>query len=153
MLPNTNGLLLSFRDSKNKGLNFGDDYIVVTHPPDLSNASSAWHNNVSWETQEEFYTLSDTISQEDIIGLRPIFRKDLPKDYIAYWEAKINGKNGEKYVIISSGTYFNEKFRSFLICLYRMQRFKMSCGGLSFMCTASILSSVNVIGEHIGRGL
>lgn len=86
-------------------MNFGDDYIVVTRPPDLSNTSSAWHNNVSWETQEEFYTLSDAISQEDIMGLRPIFRKDLPRDYIAYWEAKINGKRGEKYVIISAGMY------------------------------------------------
>ena len=60
---------------------------------------------MSWETQEEFYTLSDAISHEDIMGLRPIFRKDLPNDYVAYWEAKLNGKAGEKYVIISAGMY------------------------------------------------
>ena len=86
------------------GWHYGSDYIEITDPPSLSNTSNAWHkNNVSWETQEEFYTLSDAISQEDIMGLRPIFRKDLPHDYIAYWEAKINGKTGEKYVIISAG--------------------------------------------------
>lgn len=39
------------------------------------------------------------------MGLRPIFRKDLPNDYVAYWEAKLNGKAGEKYVIISAGMY------------------------------------------------
>lgn len=97
-------LFQPFRDEK-RGLNFGDDGIVVTKPPDLSNASSAWRHNVSWETQEEFYTLSDVITQDDILGLRPIFRKDLPRDYIAYWEAKIKGKSGEKYVIISAGMY------------------------------------------------
>lgn len=88
------------------GLNLRDDYIEVTGYPDLSNtSSSAWQQNVSWETQEEFYTLSDAISKEDIMGLRPIFRKDLPRDYIAYWEAKINDKKGERYVIISAGKY------------------------------------------------
>ena len=77
---------------------------MVTHPPNLSNTS--WHNNnVSWEAQEEIYTLSDAISQDDIMGLRPIFRKDLPDKYIAYWEAKLNGRSGEKYVIISAGEY------------------------------------------------
>lgn len=39
------------------------------------------------------------------MGLRPIFRKDLPEKYVAYWEAKLNGKSGEKYVIISAGKY------------------------------------------------
>ena len=68
-------------------------------------SSSAWHQNVSWETKEEFYTLSDAISRDDIMGLRPIFRKDLPRDYIAYWEAKINDRKGERYVIISAGMY------------------------------------------------
>lgn len=77
---------------------------MVTHPPNLSNTS--WHNNnVSWEAQEEIYTLSDAISQDDIMGLRPIFRKDLPDKYVAYWEAKLNGRSGEKYVIISAGEY------------------------------------------------
>ncbi|XP_068740612.1 uncharacterized protein [Montipora capricornis] len=86
-----------------EGLNFGDDYIVVTNSPDVSNrSSSAWHQNVSWETKEEFYTLSDAISKDDIMGLRPIFRKDLPRDYIAYWEAKIHDRKGERYVIISA---------------------------------------------------
>ena len=95
----------SFRGSS-CGLNFKDDYIEITDYPDLSNTSSStWQQNVSWETQEEFYTLSDAISKEDIMGLRPIFRKDLPRDYIAYWEAKINDKKGEKYVIISAGMY------------------------------------------------
>lgn len=90
--------------NRNKGWNYGDDYILVTHPPTLSNTS--WHNNnVSWEAQEEIYTLSDAISQDDIMGLRPIFRKDLPDKYVAYWEAKLNGKTGEKYVIISAGKY------------------------------------------------
>lgn len=90
--------------NRNEGWNYGDDYIVVTHPPNLSNTS--WHNNnVSWEAQEEIYTLSDAISQDDIMGLRPIFRKDLPDKYVAYWEAKLNGRSGEKYVIISAGEY------------------------------------------------
>lgn len=39
------------------------------------------------------------------MGLRPIFRKDLPDKYVAYWEAKLNGRSGEKYVIISAGEY------------------------------------------------
>lgn len=102
------GFLVVFLIQKSKGgsfcgLNFKDDYIEITDYPDLSNTSSStWQQNVSWETQEEFYTLSDAISKEDIMGLRPIFRKDLPRDYIAYWEAKINDKKGEKYVIISA---------------------------------------------------
>lgn len=88
---------------------YGEDGIKITDPPRVLNnsesSSTFWcgTDDVSWETQEEFYTLSDAISQDDIMGLRPIFRKDLPHNYVAYWEAKINGKTGEKYVIISAG--------------------------------------------------
>lgn len=88
---------------------YGEDGIKITDPPRVLNnsesSSTFWcgTDDVSWETQEEFYTLSDAISQDDIMGLRPIFRKDLPRNYVAYWEAKINGKTGEKYVIISAG--------------------------------------------------
>ena len=88
---------------------YGEDGIKITVPPRVLNSSESINtfwcgtDDVSWETQEEFYTLSDAISQDDIMGLRPIFRKDLPHNYVAYWEAKINGKTGEKYVIISAG--------------------------------------------------
>lgn len=112
LFHNDNSYFPPFRNkNRNKGWNYGDDGIVVTHPPvvvthppNLPNTS--WYkNNVSWEAQEEIYTLSDAISQDDIMGLRPIFRKDLPDKYVAYWEAKLNGKSGEKYVIISAGKY------------------------------------------------
>lgn len=76
---------------------------VPTLKPELGNLSKYWQE-YSWETRDELFQLSDTIgSKIDIIGLRPIFRKDLPKDYIAYWEVKMNGKKGEKYLIISAG--------------------------------------------------
>ena len=75
---------------------------VPTVEPELGNVSKYWQEH-SWETRDELFQLSDTIGSNDIIGLRPIYRKDLPKDYIAYWEVKINGKKGEKYLIISAG--------------------------------------------------
>ena len=62
---------------------------------------------MSWETREELFQLSDTIGNKDnILGLTPIYRKDLPKGYIAYWELKLHGKNGGKYVIISAGNNY-----------------------------------------------
>lgn len=101
-------ILFHIHRDKNRSMQwkYGEDGIKITDPPRvLNNSESFWcgTDDVSWETQEEFYTLSDAISQDDIMGLRPIFRKDLPHNYVAYWEAKINGKTGEKYVIISAG--------------------------------------------------
>ena len=81
-----------------------DDIAQVPAPgPQLANTSKQWQKNASWETHEELFQLSDAIGSSDIIGLKPIYRKDLPSDYIAYWEVKLNGKTGEKYVIISAG--------------------------------------------------
>lgn len=39
------------------------------------------------------------------MGLRSIFRKDFLRDYIVYWEVKINDRKGERYVIILVGMY------------------------------------------------
>lgn len=65
---------------------------------------TALWKDVSWETREELFQLADSIEGENnILGLTPIYRKDLPRNYIAYWELKLLGKNGEKYVIISAG--------------------------------------------------
>ena len=82
-----------------------DDIATIpTKGPTMANTSKLWQRNASWETHEELFQLSDAIGSSDIIGLRPVYRKDLPADYIAYWEVKLNGKTGEKYVIISAGT-------------------------------------------------
>ncbi|EDO36202.1 predicted protein [Nematostella vectensis] len=81
--------------------NMADDMAVV--PEREANTSSMWKQNVSWETKEELFQLSDAIGNSDnIISLRPIYRKDLPPAYIAYWELKLHGKTGERYVIISA---------------------------------------------------
>ncbi|XP_031572628.1 uncharacterized protein LOC116306677 isoform X2 [Actinia tenebrosa] len=89
---------------RNHGLptNMKDDIArVPTLEPELGNLSKYWQEH-SWETRDELFQLGDAIGSNDIIGLRPIYRKDLPKEYIAYWEVKMNGKTGEKYLIISA---------------------------------------------------
>lgn len=71
--------------------------------PRAANVSEQW-KDLSWETREKLFQLTDSVGSEDkILGLTPIYRKDLPKNYIAYWEIKILGKRGENYVIISAG--------------------------------------------------
>ena len=62
-------------------------------------------SNVSWETQEELFHLSDIIDQNHLLGLRPIYRKDLPAKYIAYWEVKLSMGAKEKYFIVSAGMF------------------------------------------------
>lgn len=103
-------LIVFFIGRANKDLTPGlksDDvrlFCGVNSPPTevSTNVSVLWEE-VSWETREELFQLSDTIgNQDNILGLTPIYRKDLPSNYIAYWELKLHGKKGDKYVIISA---------------------------------------------------
>lgn len=80
-----------------------DDIAIIPTNAPTPNTSQLWQKNASWETHDELFQLSDTIGSSDIIGLKPIYRKDLPTNYIAYWEVKLNSKKGEKYVIIAAG--------------------------------------------------
>ena len=72
----------------------------------VGNSTQLWKNNVSWETKEGLFQMSDIIDQSDLLGLRPVYRKDLPQKYIAYWEVKLSEANKEKYMIISAGIFY-----------------------------------------------
>ena len=43
------------------------------------------------------------VGNDNIVNLRPIYRKDLPENYIAYWEVHLGGAMGARCLIISAG--------------------------------------------------
>ncbi|XP_006823337.1 uncharacterized protein LOC102809957 [Saccoglossus kowalevskii] len=59
---------------------------------------------LSWETQDELLQLEDSLKfqarTENDYYPTPIYRKDLPRDYVAYWEIEVNDND---HVILSAG--------------------------------------------------
>ena len=66
--------------------------------------------------------MSDIIDQSDLLGLRPVYRKDLPQKYIAYWEVKLSEANKEKYMIISAGIFIRQGLK--FLCQSRAEQSK-----------------------------
>ncbi|XP_078000546.1 uncharacterized protein LOC144453138 [Glandiceps talaboti] len=56
-------------------------------------------SQLSWEVEEQLAEMELQGLHEITAQPMPIFRKDLPGDYIAYWEIELNGTD---YVILSS---------------------------------------------------
>ena len=59
--------------------------------------------DISWEMKRAFLELRQIMGDFKPKMLFPVYRKDLPYDYIAYYEVKLQHKDGISYAVISAG--------------------------------------------------